>query len=337
MTKTKRQAPDEYRALIFYRQSVIARWLGIKSPLYPCLRYRAPNADTVDVVKKTDRAKYKNLQLCKRLWLCPVCSSRVGRERRRGMERAIEAMRNDGYALAFVTYTMQHDAGALLADEITRLNGAHAAMHSGRAWVQLERDFEWAGSIKACEVTYGAFSWHWHLHEIGFIADDRSIEDLQQSLRTAWWKSLSDYGDERSNEHALIVKRANSAVRDYVSKWGIVPELTSGQDKASRNGGVLPFQLPDAALNGQMSEARSHQLFDEYAAATKGIKQLWASPNLRKYFKKDAPLPEPGDVALAPLARLPIEIWREVRRQGKRAALLRAAENDQLGEFLDQL
>lgn len=329
--------PIQYRALLYFRQSVIARWLGSGNVVFPCQRFHVPQAHDVGVKVTGSKARYTNLQHCKRLWLCPVCASWHARTRRKQMERAIAAMVRKGYALAFVTYTVQHDAGNSLADEIAVVNTAHAAMHSGKAWQSIERDFEWGGSIKACEVTYGAFSWHWHLHEIGFVADDRPIEELQERLGSRWRQSLLRVGRDASAEHGLVVKRADSAARDYVGKWGIVPELASASAKTGKLGGVLPFQLADGLLVGKWTERWACDKFNEYGQATMGVKQLWASPSVRPFMAEPKQTADGLGIVDGQLLSVSLEQWRTIWQHGLRVAALRAAEDSTLNKFLQKL
>lgn len=329
---------DDYRALIYYRQSVVARWLDNGNRVIPCLRHRVPNREFIDVVQRNDKAKYSGLQMCKRLWLCPVCASRAARERRKGMKRAIDALTREGQQLAFVTYTVRHSADDALATVAGWVLNAHRAMHSGKAWSAIESAFGWEGSIKCVEVLHGDNGWHFHLHELGFIGTNVSLEALQERLRGRWLLCLQSVGADAKREIGLECKPAKKSVRDYVSKWGIVPELASGQDKKARRGGVLPFQLPDYMLAANVDETPYRALYREYASATKGIKQVWASPSVRPYMAKaDEVTGEPSDRVYEQLARLSIDQWREIRRLGLRAELLRQAESGDIDKFLEHI
>lgn len=329
---------DDYRALMYYRQSIICQWLDAGNRVVPCLRHRIPNKELIDIMQPGEHAKYRGLQICKMLWLCPSCASKAARSRRTGMQRAIDHMRKQGYQLAFTTYTVRHRIDDSLAQVLGWVLAAHRALHSGKSWVGLERRFGWGGSIKSIEILYGANGWHAHLHEIGFIDRSIKIDQLEIELQGRWHRALANCGADADREIGLQCKPAQASIRDYISKWGIVPELASGADKKSRRGGILPFQLPDALLIDRAQGRHQRELFREYAAATKGAKQIWASPSIRPFMKKaDDIAPDPEDRALEPLASLNIDQWRAIRRQGLRAELLRAAENGALTEFLMQI
>ncbi len=337
MTTSKRQNIDDYRALLFFRQSMIARWLGDSNPVFACQRNRIPNTDYIGISKKADRARYKNLQHCKRLWLCPVCANAHAKKRREQLQRAIEAMRLQGFALAFVTYTVQHRFDDTLETVRDRVLEAHKAMHSGRAWQAIETEFEWAGSIKVVEITYTQSGWHFHLHEVGFVADDCLVPVLQTALSNRWQDCLHDKAGYADNDHGLRVEAASTAVRDYVSKWGIVPELASGQDKNARRGGVLPFQLADYLITNPKRDSWCERTFREYAEGTKGIKQIWASPNVRPYMAEPQLTFDKQDTPPDSLSMLTVEQWTKIWKSGLRSKCLIAAENNQLEEFLNLL
>lgn len=329
---------DTYRALIYYRQSVVCQWLDKGNRVIPCLRHRLPNKETVDVIQRGVRANYIGLQTCGMNWLCPACASKVARNRRKGMKRAIGSMMREGCAIAFVTYTVRHSIDDPLSTVVGWVLKAHRAMHSGKAWKTIEREFGWQGSIRAIEVLYGNNGWHFHIHEIGFVKGGYVQSELAEVQKSRWHKCLVDVGGDADHDIGLQVKPARASIRDYVSKWGIVPELASPQDKKSRRGGMLPFQMPDAILENNNREAALRSLYREYAAGTKGIKQLWASPQIRALMKDDGqPVGDPGDQVAEALAHLSIDQWRAIRRQGLRAELLRAAENGALTEFLMQV
>jgi hypothetical protein len=337
MANRKRKSPDEYRALAYFRQSVIARWLGENNSVLPCLRCRIPGETDIEIASKADKAGYTNLQHCKRLWICPVCANKSARERRKQMQRAIEAMRARECELAFITYTLRHAIDDSCRDVQLALGVAHTRLHSGRGWKEIERAFDWQGSIRSIEITYGESGWHNHIHEIGFVGPDKSVSDLQGVLRSRWHDSLSAVGFSASNERGIVADNARDSVRDYVAKWGIVPELASGQDKQAKRGGMLPMQLPDLFLQTPGKEGYARRLFMEYASAMKGVKQVWASPSVRPYMAEPALTFEAGEDRLRTLHHLSIEQWRAVCFRGQRAKLLRAVELDQLKSFLDKL
>lgn len=329
---------DDYRALIYYRQSVVARWLHNGNKVIPCLRHRVPNKTAIDVVQRGVHAKYSGLQVCGRLWLCPACASKAARERRKGMQRAIDAERRAGSQLAFVTYTVRHKSDDALAEVAGWVLNAHRKMHSGKAWQNIEAAYDWRGSIKAVEVLYGSNGWHFHLHELGFIGSNSSIDDLQADLRSKWLGNLHSVGADADRDIGLTCKVAQQSVRDYVTKWGIVPELASGADKKARRGGVLPFQFPDTLLGGSSGKVSYRELFCEYSEATRGIKQIWASPTIRPYMAKaDEVRGERGDQVSELLASLTIDQWRTIRNRGLRAELLRQAEAGNLTDWLNSV
>lgn len=328
---------DDYRALVYFRQSVIQRWLGKNHRARVCVRHRLPDAKFVGAIKKDDRAKYINLMLCKNLWTCPYCANIAATNRRNAIQRAIIGMAARDLEMVFVTYTVRHTSGMMLNDVIAAVNGAHADMHSGKGWVEIEGDYGWSGSIKICEITYGRNGWHFHLHEIGFIDEGQSINAVAAVLLRRWQTQLARRGYDADGIHGLDAKKADNGVRDYVSKWGIVPELASGADKKAKRGGMLPFQFPDLALSDPDRGSWAQGRFDEYARATKGTKQIWASPSVRPFMREQINDEKGGTFDESSLMRLGNDDWELIKIKGARALFLSYFEADRVDEFLDLL
>lgn len=328
---------DDYRALTYFRQSVIQRWLPTQNAVAPCIRCRIAGADGVAIKRSKSRARYTGLQHCKRLWLCPICASHASNLRRTQLKKCVETEAGRGNQLAFITYTVRHKIDDSIEVVRGRVLGAHAAMHSGRAWVALEREFDWAGSIKTVEITYGDNGWHVHLHELAFVRDDCEMHVLHDVLRKSWCDHVSRIGGSATPNRGLLVEQADTAVRDYINKWGICPELTSGADKSSRADGMLVFQFPDVVIESPEREQWALELFGRYAIGMHGIKQFWASPSLRPYFAKEVDAPPSEDAAANILGNLTDDQWRAIKRQGLRAWALKAAESGDLTDFLKSL
>lgn len=240
----------------------------------------------------------------------------------------------NGISLAFITYTMAHSIDDTLVAVRNRVQSAHLALHSGKRWKQIEKEFGWGGSIKCVDITYTENGWHFHLHEIGFIEEGAAIDALESRIGARWSECLKSAGGAQLPGIGLVVKKADRAVKDYVGKWGIVPELASGQDKTAARGGVLPLQFPDTLLQGRRVGYNAQERFLEYSKAIKGVKQVWASPSVRPYMKEPKITTEPGDRIQGELATLTIEQWQQICHLGQRAKVLRAAESGNLTNFL---
>jgi hypothetical protein len=328
---------DEYRALVYFRQSVIQRWLGKIHRGRICVRNRLPDAKFVGAVKNNDRAKYVNLMLCKNLWTCPYCANIASHNRRNTIQRAITALDKQGASMAFVTYTIRHSAKDSLETVLSAVLTAHAATHSGKGWKTIEARHDWIGSIKICEVTDGVNGWHFHLHEIGFIKGAFNREKLEGDLIDRWLSEVQKAGGSADREHGLKIKNADSAVRDYVSKWGLVPELASGADKKAHRDGALPFQFPDIALQTPKRAGWARTRFEEYAKAIKGVKQIWASPSVRPFMTHEINDDKGGTFDETQLHRLTDGDWQLIKRRGVRALFLSYFEHGLVDEFLEAL
>lgn len=319
--------PDDYRDLLYQRQGVICHFLPSKKSINNCMRTLAAGAANVIVCERGSKIGYKHLQTCKNVWLCPICADRIGRQRRVQLKRAVDAEKAAGYQLAFITYTCQHRLEESLHVVRDRVRYAHSVMHSGKAWQTLQDKYGWDGSIKATEPLFGANGWHYHLHEIAFVGSAADLDELRGELSARWTVSVGRQGGYADQDHGLRLDEAETTVKDYIGKWGIVAELTEPSMKFQRNEGLQPYQLADVAVQEPRRAKWAAERFVEYAAAMDGVKQLVPGKNLRALFsfiKENQHKPEFDTTILADLT---INQWRTVWRRGKRSELLRAVKN----------
>lgn len=237
----------------------------------------------------------------------------------------------------FNTYTVRHAVDDTFESVRDRVLGAHKALHSGRAWQKIERKFGWKGSIKVVETTLTDAGWHVHLHEIAFTARATSVRTFSDLLDARWSDCVQNLGGYAKRGVGFKAERANSEIRDYVAKWGIVPELTGGADKRARRGGVLPLQLPDYLLTDPTREPWCRRRWREYAGATKGVKQVWASPSVRPLMATPPIVAEADDTLVEESARLSLDQWSNIWKLGLRSECLLQAERGTLDKFLELL
>lgn len=126
------------------------------------------------------------------------------------------------------------------------------------------------------------------------------------------------------------------AVSDYVTKWGVVEEVTKSNSKMGRAAGEVehysPFQLLDLVKQGS---SWAGPVFVDYAHAVKGKNQLVWSPGLRDLFDlgadlSDQEIAERQDEKAVLLLTLLWPDWRKVLKSGSRAMLLEVAGTGRL-------
>lgn len=338
------------RAIMRYYLQTQSKELLPHERVAQCHRAMVPLADRVHILHDPDvkRAYFRNLIICARIWQCPVCAAKITEERRReiqaGMERIVERS-------ILITYTLQHsrhdDLKLLLDAILTALDRMKAA----RAWSGFTETFNWIGSIRALEVTYGANGWHPHFHELAFIEPTLSladIADLESQLRAMWLHQLQKQGRDASWANGLTVQPTFSDVSEYVSKFGHDPiddtwsaarEVAKAPSKQRTKHGKTPLQLLYDYGHG---DNRSGYLFTEYVTCFKGKKQLNWSKGLRQYMNLETEQTDEEAAANVPenamlLAVLTDDQWRVILRKDKRGELLEIAANGDVEELWEWL
>lgn len=306
-----------------------------------CLRKVVPKTPGVKVWKAPEvgRAFYSNLVICARVWVCPVCASKITERRRQELGQAI---RQPGYQVALIGFTLRHNGGDHCDSLLEDILASYRRLKSGKRWINFERATGLVGSIRALEVTHGANGWHPHLHVLFFVAKGKAVDwqKVGRFLKARWRAVLAQNERTATFEHGVFVQEANKAVGGYVAKWGLDSEMTKAPVKQARTAeGRTPMQLLSDFLNG---DAKAGDLFREYALAFKGKRQLVWSRGLRKLLNIGE---EKTDEALATeeredailLATLTRAQWVIVLANDARAEVLEVANTgdaDALRVFL---
>lgn len=295
------ESPTEYR----FRLQKWARscYGNHDERLAACCVRALPNGWGVDVVRNpaTNTAHFVGLEQCSRVWTCPVCAQRITNERRKELSFALAGAKKRGYTAVLVTYTLSHQGDDLLTHVMGALSASLRDFKAGRGWQGIKHEYSVLGGIKALEITYGKNGWHPHVHELMFLdvpSEKVNVYALQKWLADRWLEILQKHGMSASYEHGIDVRTADSAIADYIAKWGRQPremawgaehELARSANKKAHNDGLTPFQLLEAVSGG---DARARVLFQEYARAMDGKRQLVWTAGLRALLEMPDELPD---------------------------------------------
>lgn len=363
--------PPEFAEVAFryYLQSEARRLLRARAAndkderVCDCLRKLVPGAGGVALMYSTkfQRAHYKNLLVCGRLWQCPICARRISEARRVELSQGLANWRAAGGTALLLGYTLRHGRDDDLKPLLAALLDAHRYTKAGKGFQLVKAGYAWAGSVRSLEVTHGANGWHPHLHELVFIDGDlrasSKFDNFVTLLKERWLAALSKYSADASWAHGLDVRDTYSDIESYVAKFGALPkdlvnpygwtiahEVTKAVSKKSHADGKTPLALLAASGDG---DKWAGMLFYEYTKAFKGKKQLIWSAGLRKLLglagaaKTDEELAAQDiDDNSVLLALLTYEDWRLVLANDARAELWAAActgDADEIWSFLRDL
>jgi hypothetical protein len=298
------------------------------------------------------RAHYKNLYVCGRIWQCPVCAAKVSERRRIEITGALA---NIPYQAILVTYTLRHTAEDKLTVLLVALKRARANFNSGRPWQALARRHGWVSQIRSLECTHGDHGWHPHLHELALLAKDNphDLGALESDLRQRWLTMLEKAGFDASWEHGVVVTSNDKLVKEYIAKWGHAPdvdrlwtierELTKSISKKAHKEGRTTFRLLGDFGQGDTPAGKRYV---EFIEAFKGEHQLNWGRGLRQRLgiqaeeKTDRELATESTEDSDVLATLTHEEWKIVLANDARAELLTVANHGDpvlLRSWLDEL
>ncbi len=242
----------------------------------------------VTVRREAGRAFYGGLQTCSSVWHCPVCAARIGEVRRREVEEALDAHAARGGHVYMATMTVPHHAFSSPAHLRSEVATAWRKLAAGAPWLRIKRDFGIVGMVRGLETTHGRNGWHPHLHVLLFTRDLTADEAaaLADRIYERWERIVERMGLGTCWRSAFSFERARerTAAGRYVSKWGCDAEIALSVRKSGRTGQRSPWDLLAAAEAGDETAAR---LFQEYAAAFKGARQLTWTRGLRALFGLD--------------------------------------------------
>ena len=310
------------------------------------MRLRAPvpggTLADIEIMKGIhQKAFYQGLQVCARVWHCPVCAAKISERRRLELKEALLAARSQGMRLHFVTLTVPHGAGDDIKELLARLSDALKRLSQGKYSIKrcIEQDLSGEvlhGYIRALEVTHGQNGFHPHYHMILFTSPGIEPAYLEGAYLAAWQRACRLSGlPEPSERHGVTVQDGSKAA-EYASKWGIEDEMLTGHTKQTRQKGLTPWGMLRAVLDGEDLDYppdRAGKLFQVYARAFAGRRQLYWSNGLRaklelaKELSDEEIVAKPDEEEALILASLTVEQWKAIRRKGQQAHLLTVAES----------
>jgi len=318
--------------------AVVTKYHAIKS----CCHYGIPDKD-VEIWRNSSTAQthYRNVQTCKDVWVCAVCSSRITERRAHEIE---DAFKGSEYQTCMVTYTMRHSLANSLSDTISILQKAIRDFKSGRWYQDLKEQWGIVGTIKSLEVPYSLKSgWHPHIHELlalrlKSVLTDQQADHLKEIMAARWLKMLKKHGGSANIENGLNVTA--NARDQYIAKfkkepvkklWTLAREVSKGASKrVSKVGSLTPFQI----LELSEDDCQMKVLFLEYAKTMKGKNQLVWSAGLRALLKLEADESDEDEIGEDDelVTSIPYEHWLAVVHQKQRAQLLKIASQGTIKE-----
>ncbi len=293
-------------------------------------------------------AHFAKLQLCGRIWACPVCGPRIRSIRANELDLACQRWmeRYGTGSVLLLTLTLPHDFGQPLSNLLSTIRASFSSLVSGRRWQADKASFGIAHYARAHDLTVGPNGWHPHLHLVLLlrtVPDALAISRLRARLYRRWHDALARLGCRPPHPvHGVVLEQARSR-RDatgYVCQVvtgaqdravPIALEVARGDLKSSAHlGHRTPWQVL-AAIPAD-GDGADLALLHEFEQATIGVQAIRFSRGLRKELELGEALTDEEIVALEVGGEVvhvfsPTE-WRAAcSTRGARARILECAES----------
>lgn len=293
-----------------------------------CMVFRKGNCP-VQVVRSSGcgRARFTGLQTCSSVWACPICAARISEQRRGDLQAALQQAKRLDYSVFLLTFTVPHGMGDDLKPLTSSMVKAYTSMHEGRKAAELKAACGRLGFIRSVEVTYGVNGFHPHLHVLFITDGSLSAQGIELLYARRWRTACVRAGlGEPSLAHGVTVQDGSAAAA-YVTKWGLENEMTKSHLKTGKQGSLSPFDFLRLFAEGGLDAERYGRLFQIYAKAFKGRRQLFWSKGLRDLLalgpelsdEQAAENAEPDDRFVVELSS---EQWKAILYCEARAQLL---------------
>lgn len=341
-----------------------------------CMRRFRGETLRVTIVRAKSRGSsyYGGLMRCGRVWVCPLCASKISETRRTELNDLLLAAREVaiGYTsdkpeyyprwfLTMLTFTLSHEPDESSAEVLARLDRAWQRYTSGR-WIQGFRErYYVVGTLRALEMTHGPQGWHPHYHMLQFhdswlraqIGTGANLHPSQpemlQLARSHWADSVAKVGGYADPIIGVALSVGDVAkypiksdAEKELKRWGMTSEITK---QTVKRGKLDNRSMTDLLIDAAKGDQLAAEFWREGVAALEGHKQLEPSKGLwkmlgRKLKSEEEAAEEEIDPSDEILASLSWSEWRKVMIADKRGEVLDIAATgdiDALWSYLESM
>lgn len=345
-TLTESASPD---AATVYKQSRRRRYNLQKTAaqLLPGERvetcgWRPIQGQQLGISRRAGKHYVSHAAVCGSVWVCPVCAAKIASQRSQELEQAVRAWSAQGGVVWMLTLTINHTAQDALPALLGRFTKAMSQLWAGKWGKSWRADNGQVGMVRNLEVTWGlANGWHPHCHALLFVSADACPITAEETIKHHWQSVASRYGFSVSLRRgavidapldddiaALLAKYAGKIDKNLT--WGFPQELTWANIKSARGQRFTPFSLLSACDSDDVGAAPA--LFQAYADAFKGRRQLYWSKNLRALLalepeRSDEDVAHAQDDQAVFVAAVATDIFCWIKARGQLCDLLEAADD----------
>ncbi|MEK6789260.1 MAG: hypothetical protein AABY68_09955 [Pseudomonadota bacterium] len=284
-------------------------------------------AQGVGIWKNTEfkSTHFGGLCTCGSIWQCAVCAPKISNRRAAELAVAISRNNEEGGVTGLLTCTIPHAAADRCADVLQKLQQLFTRLNSGRASQAFNSEFSIRGQVRAIEFTHGFHGWHPHVHALVFSETPLDWDLVGDEFYRRWSISAKkNFGWDLPR--LSIDFRGGNRAAQYVNKWGIENELTTGMQKQGKGNSRSPWGLLADYASGCQASGEKWKEFatavsrqEQGSARLISTRQLVWSRGLKDTFKinevSDEEIAASQEEPAILLGTLSFEDWVKVLNQ----------------------
>jgi hypothetical protein len=247
---------------------------------------------TVKIMVGSSGASLQGVGMCNNSWLCPHCAARRALERAEEVTQAVDKWCLSGGIVVMGTFTIRHQIECALVDTIKELKSAFGQFVNSWHYRDMKDLLGVVGLVQSLEITFSWDNgWHPHFHCLFFMNNpvgrdmNQFISTMLHDFRIMWCKEFKDERYKPDYSKGVFCKRVvdSRKAAEYVNAtWDAGKEVSLSMFKDGSLSSITFWHMLDF-YNFDDSRTSSWLMrIIEYAKATKGVRQLYWSPGMRK-------------------------------------------------------
>ena len=282
---------------------------------------------------------YSGLQSCGSVWICPVCSLKISKQRQVEVFQIMKKeLATPGIVSGFLTLTVGHSNEDRLEYVMSKVTDTWKSIQQSRKYRRLAEKYGHQGDIRTLEIKVSFINgWHPHLHIAMFgKCNQEQLAEFGSEIISMWlWKMKGKAGAIGQRYKPIY---NDAGISEYITKWDCSSEMTLSNmkvDKECRDNYTV-FDLLTGVAMGNDATGWKKKMYIEYAGATKGKRQLTFSKELKRLHteagaKTDEEIVK-EEQGSTEVLKIDVPVWSAITYHRLQAHVINAMEYEGLPE-----